>query len=243
VGGPFDGGLAMCGPVGGMPYQTEYLGDFRVVFDYFYPGVFAFGAADVPEDAYLAWDSTYAPRIERVILARPLRAAQLFNVTGAARVPWQRETLVNTAQSVLRYSIVGTNDMIATAGGTIPYDNVDTVYSGSRYDDRLNAEVERVAGDPAYAESYYQPTGELGVPLVTLHTVLDEAVPFEHERMYHELVGDNPALTVLPVMRYGHCNFEAREVLGAFSLLLIKAKVWDAEDGDPFVRTLPAPIE
>ena len=34
----FDGGLAMCGPVAGMPYQINKIGDFFVVFDYLFPG-------------------------------------------------------------------------------------------------------------------------------------------------------------------------------------------------------------
>ena len=31
--------LALCGPVGDFAGQIDYLGDFRVLFDYFFPGV------------------------------------------------------------------------------------------------------------------------------------------------------------------------------------------------------------
>src|SRR6266581_4657618 len=35
----FAGGLAACGPIGDFRQQINYDGDFRVVFDYFFPGV------------------------------------------------------------------------------------------------------------------------------------------------------------------------------------------------------------
>ncbi len=35
----FDGGLATCGPIGDFSQQINYFGDFRVLFDYFFPGV------------------------------------------------------------------------------------------------------------------------------------------------------------------------------------------------------------
>ena len=36
---PFAGGLALCGPVGSFQGQSNYFGDFRLIFDYFFPGV------------------------------------------------------------------------------------------------------------------------------------------------------------------------------------------------------------
>jgi hypothetical protein len=130
--------------------------------------------------------------------------------------------LVETAQTVLRYSIVGTNDMIETAGGQIPYNNVGTVYTGSEKDDHLNKKVERVAGDPAYVSAYYQPTGQLGVPLVTLHNALDPAVPSEHELIYGSMATPGWFFPYpIPLAEsYGHCNFTSDEVLGAFGMLV-----------------------
>ena len=49
----YDGALALCGPIGGGPYQVQYLSDFRVVFDYFFPSVFSFGVTDVPVNEFL----------------------------------------------------------------------------------------------------------------------------------------------------------------------------------------------
>jgi len=101
---------------------------------------------------------------------------------------------------------------------------------GSTNDAALNAEVERVESDGrarAYERRFYQPIGNLHAPLVTLHTTLDEVVPFQHELIYSNLVaqkGKSAFLSVLPVPRYGHCNFTSQEVFQAFSLMVQQAE-------------------
>lgn len=218
--GIYSGGLAMCGPVGGMPAQIEYLAGFRAVFDYFFPLVFDFGVTDVPENAWLNWDS-YETSIPIAIQSDPIATAQLFNVTGAAHTD-NPATFVTTTLGVLYYSIWGTNDLIATAGG-MPYDNQDTTYTGSYDDAALNAGVERVDSDGrarAYVRRAYQPTGELERPLVTLYNTLDPAVPFWHEELYAGLAAPSGLFYPNPVERYGHCEFTAEEVLGAFDFLV-----------------------
>jgi pimeloyl-ACP methyl ester carboxylesterase len=218
--GIYDGGLAMCGPIGGMPAQVEYLADFRVVFDYFFPDVFSFGAVDVPMDEWLSWPSDQAA----VLLAlqdAPLATQQLFSVSGAPYDPLDPNTVGETTLGILYYSVWGTNDMIATGGG-MPYDNQSTVYTGSLDDPSLNAGVERVDSDGrarAFARRAYQPTGELERPLLGLHTTLDPVVPFWHEAAYSALAASSGWFTLVPVARYGHCTFTPQEVLGAFNLL------------------------
>src|SRR5262249_39894677 len=44
----FSGGLAACGPVGSFRGQLGHWGDFRVVFDYFFPGVIPGSPVQVP---------------------------------------------------------------------------------------------------------------------------------------------------------------------------------------------------
>jgi len=101
---------------------------------------------------------------------------------------------------------------------------------GSTNDTALNAEVERVESDGrarAYARRFYQPNGNLHAPLVTLHTTLDEVVPFQHEVNYGNLVaqkGKSAFLSILPVPRYGHCNFTSLEVFQAFALMVQQAE-------------------
>jgi len=236
----YAGGLALCGPVGGMPYQTQYLGDFRAVFDYFFPEVFPFGVADVPADAFLAWHDTYVPVITRALASDPNATAQLFHVIHAAQDPSNPMSVSTTSLTVLFYSIWGTGDLLATAGG-MPFENRLRRYAGSEDDTALNAGVERIASSRRarhYIRQFYEPTGNLQRPLVTLHTSLDPAVPFRHELLYTAqtlVAGSLANLTVLPVHRYGHCNFTIQETLGAFALLVLRTEL-------PVRPTLQAPL-
>src|SRR5262245_37768274 len=52
-----DGALALCGPIGDFKRQTEYFGDFRVLFDYFYPGVLPASPINIPGALIADWDS------------------------------------------------------------------------------------------------------------------------------------------------------------------------------------------
>lgn len=219
--GIYDGGLAMCGPIGGMPAQIQYLGDFRAVSDYFFPNVLPGNVADVPEHDWLNWDS-YEMTIPMAIQGDPTATAQLFSVTGAALDPLDPTSYGTTTLGVLYYSVWGTNDLIATAGG-MAYDNQDTWYTGSLNDVALNSEIERVESDGrarAYVRRAYQPTGALERPLVTLHNTLDPVVPYQHELLYADMATPSWLFVSGPVPRYGHCEFTAEEVLGAFNILV-----------------------
>jgi pimeloyl-ACP methyl ester carboxylesterase len=238
--GRYDAGLALCAPVGGSPDLIKYTYDFRVVFDYFFPTVFTFppnspgeqpfGAVDVPEDAFLFWETVYVPRISAALTSDLLATAQLFIVTKVPIDPTDLTSAVTSALSLLFFSIFGTNDQIATAGG-VPYDNQSTIYRGSTNDAALNAEVERIESDSRardYARRFYQPSGNLQRPLVTLHNILDPVAPFRHEVNYSQLVArqrKSAFLSVIPVPRYGHCNFTGQEVFEAFALMLHQAGI------------------
>ena len=218
----FAGGLAMCGPIAGMPYQLNYIGDFRVAFDYFYPDVFNFGMADVPDTACKDWEGVYVRDIWEEIQSHPWKTLRLFDITDAAFDLFDATSFAETAETVLKYSICGTNDLIQKAGG-MPYDNQYTWYDASWW---FNRRVERVGGNAdaqQYVVAHYQTTGNLQVPLVTLHNICDPAVPYRHEEIYKQLVqqkGKSDNLTVWPVLGYGHCAFKPWQVLGALYILL-----------------------
>ncbi len=215
----------MCGPVAGSPYQIQYVGDFRVVFDYYFPFVFDFGAVDVPEGAYDIWEGYYTPRIALTMLLRPRASKKLFSITGAARDPAQPvATGIETALTLLFYNLSGTNDLIETAGGIV-YDN-RTVWYGTRRNWLLNLLVERVEGEDLpqeYLRWFYEPTGALEIPLVAIHNTLDPAVPFEHENIYAGRAAASGHFTVIPVEGYGHCNFTNTEIMDAFQEIVFKA--------------------
>jgi hypothetical protein len=217
----YAGGLAMCGPLSGMPAQAKYLLDFRVVFDVFFPTVFDFGAVEIPPDEWLYGWPSHLVNIPFALQSNQGATQQLFSVTGAPVDPFDPTTYAETTLSVLYYNIWGTNDMLATAGG-IPYGNLDTVYTGSFNDPLLNAVVERIDSDGrarAFVRRAYEPTGDLVVPLFTLHNTLDPVVPYWHEIDYGARAAPSGLFVPFTVQGYGHCVFPPEEILGAFAAL------------------------
>ena len=250
----YDGALCLCAPMGGAAHQAKYLGDFRVVFDYFFPSVFRdeFKAFEVPTLAFQNWGnlgSGYVQDIATALASNPNAASQLFRVT---RVPLNSQDLSGSAfqaaHSLLFYSIWETPELLATAGGN-PYDNRLTLYLGSNNDFALNRRVERVASDPdarSYLRQFYQPSGKLHRPLVSLHTAFDPLVPFNHELIYlglTTLAGQRKNLTILPTASYGHCNFQPSEVLGAFGLLVTQSNGQLSSELKSLVSSTPKAVE
>jgi hypothetical protein len=75
---------AACGPIGSFQDQINYLGDFRVVFDYFFPGVIPGSPVNIPQEVITDWTTVYVPKITSALISNPSAAAQLVKVTGAA---------------------------------------------------------------------------------------------------------------------------------------------------------------
>ncbi len=220
----FDGALSLCGPVGDFRGQLDYFVDFRVVFDYLFPGVIPGTAIAIPADVTARWEAVYAPAVVLALVTNPAAARQLVRITGA---PVERDDVVAIAISavgILWYNVTGTADAQQRLGGQ-PFDNSTRVYSGSSDDAALNSGVARFTADPAAvaAMSEFETSGNLEVPVVTLHTTGDPIVPFEQQSLYAAKVarsGDAARLAQNAVDRYGHCNFERGELLAAFSGLM-----------------------
>lgn len=86
---------------------------------------------------------------------------------------------------------LGFNDLLQRTHGQNFYDNTGTVYSGSADDIALNTGVQRFSATPAgltYIAKYYTPTGQLRIPMLTLHTTQDPAVSFSQEHAYADTV-------------------------------------------------------
>jgi pimeloyl-ACP methyl ester carboxylesterase len=181
-------------------------------------------AVAVPDEAVERWEQIYAPAVVLALALKPAFARELIRITGA---PVEREdiaAIAATAVSILRYNVIGTANAHERLGGQ-PFDNTERVYTGSSDDAALNAGVARFTADAAAlaAMSEFETTGDLQVPVVTLHTTGDPIVPFEQQARYAEKVtgaGSTALLEQIEVERYGHCSFEAAEVLGAFSNLI-----------------------
>lgn len=230
----FTGGLAACGPIGDFNYQVSYLGDGRVLFDYFFPGVIPGTAINVPDEVGLDFNTCttagcttpYVTKIRAALDASPSNRSQLANVAHIPLGPDPDQSIID----VLRYNAVETTDAATKLGGN-PFDNPNRFYFGSSNDLLLNLKVERYNADPAALQSIaagYQTTGNLTIPLVTLHTTGDNQVPFLHELVYLGKVSSQGKLNnfvPLPVSAYGHCNFTAEQAVIGLIILELKTPV------------------
>jgi len=218
----FDGGFALCGPVGDFKRQINHYGDFRVVFDYFYPGVLPPAAVDIPPATQANWDPAVIAAVKSAIAAQPGKYAQVAAVTKTPVDPIDPSA---AAVDVLWYNVFATNEARAELGGQ-PFDNNPRLYVGSKEDLRLNLFVKRYDAEPAAVAEMlanYQTTGKLHVPLVTMHTTGDPIVPYWHETLYNAKTLVNGSLRHhlnLPIARYGHCAFTQSEVMLGFVLMV-----------------------
>jgi len=227
----FSGGMATCGPVGNFISQINYLGDFHVVFNYFFPGVIPGDPTSIPQQVIDNWES-YKENIKQAIAAKPGRTEQLLNVTGAAIDPADPTSVEKTVTDILWYNVFATNDAINRLGGK-PYSNRWKWYSGSNNDWRLNFRIPRYRADSEAIDNMnrkFQTSGDLAIPLVMLHTALDPVVPYWHEPLYRLKIftnGSGLMHTNIPVFRYGHCEFEMQDILAGFAVLVFKVALQD----------------
>ena len=223
----YAGAIAACGPIGDFAFQIDYLGDFRAVFDYFFPGVLPGSPVESPAELRANWESVYIPAVTAALLNDPLAAAELLSVTGAPVDLSDPQTIGETVIGLLWYSVFSTSDAQARLGGQ-PYDNTARVYQGSTDDAALNAGIARYAADPdARAEfSRFETSGQITRPMVTIHTTGDPIVPVAHQGVYTaevETAGAGALLDERAIERYGHCTFEQGEVVSAFTALVARA--------------------
>jgi pimeloyl-ACP methyl ester carboxylesterase len=223
----FNGALALCGPVGDFTGQIDYFGDFRVLFDYFFPGVIPGGPVDIPDTVRTQWSSVFAGKVTAALQADNQATLELLTVSGAPHDAQDLPFATNTALEILAYDIFALPDARQRLGGQ-PYDNIGRVYQGSSDDGALNAGVARVAADAAARTGLdaFETSGTLTVPVATLHTTRDPVVPVSQESSYADKVAAQGATSLLSQLtpdRYGHCNFTGAEVLQAFGTVTAHA--------------------
>jgi len=176
------------------------------------------------------WSNYYETTVKPVVFA-PANRSRLDQWVKVAHLPFDANDYLNTVQvsvqDVLRYSVVNLGDAATTFGG-FPFDNATRVYTGSASDFFLNLLVPRAAASPAALatmRTQYHTTGVLQRPLITLHTLRDQQVPFVHEQLYALKTFSSGALLArhLPIAidRFEHCNFTSSEVLATFAIMLL----------------------
>jgi len=228
----YDGVLPMCGLIGGSPLEVEYVGNARVLFDYFFPGVIP---GTLLHTRLLPYDPTTPGNVGYEVAAAltvgidPLLSPKLPTMQLADTLGIEAASpaeVITGLVEVLGFDVRYVNDLLNRTDQASPYDNTFLWYRGSLDDRALNAAVERVKGTREgfdYLFRYYQTTGEIRIPTVTLHTTRDPLVPYWHEAVYRFLATRKHREGLLvqeSVNRFGHCEFQPGEVVHAFSGLV-----------------------
>src|SRR2546426_8890749 len=139
------------------------------------------------------------------------------------------EELVHSIVQSLVFQAIELDDFLGRTHGHSFFDNSHTVYAGALPEALLadlNARVARYTSTPdaeSVLEHYYEPTGQLSVPVLTLHTTLDPVAPHFNEIVYHDRVASVGRLGFLiqrDVTAYGHVNFTPSAIAGAFADLV-----------------------
>jgi pimeloyl-ACP methyl ester carboxylesterase len=228
----FSGGLSLCGPCGYFQGQINYYGNFRVLFDYYFPGVLPGNVIDFPDELIMNWNQVYVPKIIAAINQNPAATLKLLNTALAPYDPENPETIAQTVIAVLSYNVFNFRNAVRVLGGQ-PFDNRIQIYFGTgslREDLQLNRRIRRYSADKAALINIaknYETSGNLNRPLITGHTTKDPIQLFWHLPLYQAktiLRGKSSLFTPLPVQRYGHCTFTEAEIAAAFGLLLQKVK-------------------
>ncbi len=235
----WSGGLSLCGPCGDFQRQLNYYGNFRVLFDYFFPGVLPGNVVEFPDEMILNWENVYVPAIIQAITLDPLKTMMLLQVAGAPYDPSNPTTIINTVLDVLVYNLF-IRDAVLKLGGQ-PFDNTKYVYAGtgsSALDHQLNEEIQRFSADKEATKNikrFYETSGILKKPLVKSHTTLDPIQLIWHMALYQDKVpsGKSGLFAAIPVQRYGHCTFTEAEVVSIFAQLLQKV---DAQKQHPLAK-------
>jgi pimeloyl-ACP methyl ester carboxylesterase len=221
----YSGVLSLSGVLGGTRRELDYVGTVRVLFDYFYPGVLKGDLLHLPPDLNVDRDV-----IGPAVAAMSAHFEGAFALSQLAPVPFANgQELVESIVQALVLHAVELNDILARTDGQSFFDNANVVYNGPLPPpllDDLNAHVARYHMGPAAAafmRRYYEPTGRLTIPMLTLHTSRDPVVPLFHEDVYRELVeaaGNEAWLQQRVDDRYGHVGFPPEETMAAFADLV-----------------------
>jgi pimeloyl-ACP methyl ester carboxylesterase len=234
----YDGLFAMCGEIAGSVRQFEYIGDVRVLFDFFYPGVLP-GDVITPPSTLPSQDQVQGLVVSALAANPPASLMGLYAIASTQQTPLAfvpgnvtsfadpaLQTMVKSLVAALYYQLLGTQDVLDRTHGHSPYSNIGRTYTlGTAvlpppYSAVLesmiagaNAAVPRYEMTPDarnYLQNYFVPTGNLSIPVLTLHNRWDYLVPFFHEEVFGQLVSDAGASNMLlqrTVWNYGHCGF------------------------------------
>jgi len=231
----YDGALPLCGAVAGG--DANWCGgfDLRAVYQFYcqnlprdsemqYP--LYFGLA--PNNTLTALDvaarvneCTGVPITPQSPPPTAQQARNLANILGVAKIP-ESFLIID-----MRFATFGLQELtLVRTNGLNPVTNLGVKYSGSDDDAALNAGVYRAGFNREAIEwlnRAYNPTGDVEIPTVTMHTIGDGLVIVENEHEYREEFSeehDGRKLFQIYTNAGGHCEFSRSELTAAFEALV-----------------------
>ena len=224
-GSQIDGALLVSGVVGGTRAEVDYIGDIRVLWDYFYPGTIPGSLFDVP--ANISFDPQWV--IGAISTPEGQQKFPLFLAFAAARgmrFEFGGNEPVLATIHALGFQWMGAMDLYDRTHSRSLYDNDDVVYAApgvpAAIAQAVNAGVARylaTSDAEAFMEQNYEPSGDLDVPVLTLHGTRDPAVPAFHSDLFAAKVearGKGNLLVSRKSPAFGHVVFPGADISTAF---------------------------
>jgi pimeloyl-ACP methyl ester carboxylesterase len=213
----FDGALAVCGFAG----QTAQA---RIVTDWFFAAAYAASVTQTEFDASTDINDLTHNRIVPALgepAARAVFEDALIAITGGARafdrLGIQAEEGTNWSRSAL---------LVPSRLGTNAGRDYDFAAGSSVSEEDFEAGVLRVIEDEAQMANFIagnEITGDLTMPMLTLHTTGDWQVPLDQQILLHEavdLAGKSNLLVQRAIRDPHHCSTTATEWETAFDDLV-----------------------
>ena len=228
--GMFDAAIATCCPIGSFYDQLQYYGDAHVLFKYFFGpsinGINLGSPKGVSKRTMNAWnDGSLKEAVIEILQDDYINNGgnKIRQFLNCANIPADRSdptAVVSAILEVLRFPIMATNDAIFRLGGS-PYNNKNdkTIYEGSDNDRKLNLTVERIKRSDweqaaQKVADFYETSGILTTPLVTLHNEFDHVSLYENQYLYaNKVLVPELFFPIKSNQAYGHCNFNVGEIL------------------------------
>jgi pimeloyl-ACP methyl ester carboxylesterase len=214
----YDGALAMCGFVGGGLQEVEYLGDVRVLFDAYFPGVLPGDVITVPANVLFRPGDPLFQAVLNALLQGFAPGGQTVAFATAAKLPFtSAQEIIAGALTAIGFNLRFTNDLLERTNGRSFYGNLETLYPVAI--DPLVGRFSASRRGLHYLERFYAPSGDIRSPMLTLHSTRDPVVPVFHETLYAGLAPGH-LLVQRTTNSFGHCAFNQQEMLTAFEDLV-----------------------
>jgi pimeloyl-ACP methyl ester carboxylesterase len=219
----YDGTFIESGVVGGTRAEMEYLCDAKVLFDCLYPSV-QLGGLFTPIPITNVNAQVVGP-VVAAVQANPTGLGVLNLATRRPLAGANGQELLTSLLNVLVFQMQGATDLMDRTQGHVFYENDDIVFGGSlpaSISGPLNGCVARysaTADARAWTDHYGEPSGELSIPVFTLHNTRDPLVPLFHEQLLADAVharGRDAFLAQRLKNSYGHSAFTTAELLAGF---------------------------